>query len=292
MSTKVSFLDSDIQIHRKSLDPKVALHCEDFVSKLGFTMAAAYSRLEFKRAFLVHLAYLQRKIDECKSLTATLNVVLELTPHHDRKLKMAARAVGYLVSQLKSQQPLTDEVEAERACLILENLVESYWDWFDEGIGIDAIVNKTGCVRAAEAPRIRGGLLDVAIAKCKPSSIKCKINSFFDEESARFEQVKKQIDSLGADKSTELTNHSKIITEAKEDSRCLADDQKCRKLADSLIAVECASLPKTPAVFVSSNGKEHRHTTKALGLVLELYEAPRGVQNEKHVDSEPSNDGQ
>ncbi len=243
MSGKPLFLDTSIQVSRKSFDEIEANKINDVLNGYGFICTSSFVQLEFKQSYIQDLVYLHRILVVEKTFSGALYKTKSLNAHpgHYRKISNLLNALCNYFADTKSfsSGDDLDKVLAEKIALYLEIIIEDSWDWF--GSGVKHISEDTGCVRSKVPPTKKGKHFDARIQKCKSEKIYCTLNKFFEKKKDAFTAILDYIKSLDESKKKKPDELNKIVLTIEEglenpDNMCNSD--QCKRLGDALIAVE------------------------------------------------------
>ena len=249
MEGKPLFLDTSIQISRKSGDETETSKIEDFLNQHNFLCTSSYVRLEFKQSFIQDLRFLHRELFFEKSFIRVFSRVRRMNAHpgHKRKITNILTALLGWVAKTKSfhSDDNLDKDLAEHIELYLELVLENIWNWFEKSV--IHISDCTGCLRAKEPPKKKMNVFDVRVGKCKSTKIRCKLNKFFKEKEKEFNGIKdyiRKLDESEKKNPKELEGLALTIEEGLKSPDVLCETQNCRKLGDALIAVEAKHFKK------------------------------------------------
>ncbi len=246
-------VDTSLLIEQQKLE-KYAGPVKQALAPYGFKGISSYSKLEFKRAWLQRLGYLHTQClkSDVKSLVDVQDKVNRLlaSPHQRRRVQTCVDALLAFLRNDGRPSSISDHAQLGRLRSHCKLAVLSAAKAISEMATGE--FKRTGCVRAEELPKERSdGSLDVVIRQCKPTDIKCSIHTFFDENSSLFCRIAERIEA-DEDSSQELQTTAKHIRLAGEKSVHLCDDKHCRKIADTIIAID----GKDMDVFAANNDKD------------------------------------
>ncbi len=243
MSTKELFLDTSIQISRRSSDEDEIKKITKVLNEYEATCTSSYVRLEFKQSHIQDLIYLHKNLVKEKSITKIFRIIKGLNAHigHKRKLGNMMEALCAHFAGIKSfsSEDNFDEDLAEKVALSLELALENIWEWFEKSV--TKISDCTECIRAKEAPKKLTYVFEARVKSCKPSRMHCKLNSYFKEKEKEFIQIRdyiKGLDDSKKKKPDELNGIIEAIETGLKNPDDLCNTPVCRKLGDALIAVE------------------------------------------------------
>jgi len=245
MTNKALFLDTSIQISRKSWDEEELKKINEMINNYIFPTTSSYVKLEFKQSHIQDLVYLHRNLVMEQSFAHIFLKIHKLNAHpgHKRKLSNMSEALAGFFTETKSftSDGNLDKELAEKIVLYLEIVIEQIWDWFDNSVKY--VSDFTGCIRAKEPPKKKTLVYDATIKKCKSRKIYCKLNTFFKDREEDFKKILSQIrqlDDSKKNKPEELNNIASVIEEGLKNPDKLCDRSLCQKLGDALIAVEAS----------------------------------------------------
>jgi hypothetical protein len=109
-----------------------------------------------------------------------------------------------------------------------------------------------------------GGFIDMVIHRCDPDETNCNISRFFEKHREQFLAVRRAIEDLGSDASSELARAKTIIEKAEQTPDCLRNARNCRALGDILIALDGIDMD----CFAANNDSEWALLAEVLGKKL------------------------
>ncbi|GAX59107.1 hypothetical protein SCALIN_C01_0038 [Candidatus Scalindua japonica] len=243
MSAKPLFLDTSIQVSRKSSDENEINKINDILDKCDFICTSSFVQLEFKQSYIQDLVYLHKILVNEKTFSGAFLRTKKLNAHpdHRRKISNLLDAMGQFFANTNSfsSEDNFDKEIAEQMVIYLEIIIEDIWDWFESDV--KHVSEDTGCVRSKVPPKKKGRYFDARIQKCKSEKIHCKLNKFFEEKQDAFKAILDYIKSLDDSEKKKPGELNKIVLTIEEglknpDNMCNSD--QCKRLGDALIAVE------------------------------------------------------
>ena len=231
-----------------------------------FKGASSFSRLEFKYAWLQRLAYIY-EITKKPSVRSTLDV-LEWINNKLQGLNRRRGQVQTVFQALFTFLELDNGRIGGKAQLtrLRAHCKVAILDAVD---GFEQIVTGefkgTDCARAKQLAKERSdGSLDTSIRQCKRGRRECRVDDFFLEHRDLFTAISACI-AAAEDPSPELQEIREHIQAAMKDPEHLRDHQKCRRIADAIIAVDGRDME----VFAANNDREWRTIASAMNKHLQ-----------------------
>ena len=214
------FLDSSIHITRfesNAFDRKIHEALKEFPWK----GTASYTKVEFGNVILSCAYYYYRKLEELGDLEKLCDFL-----YHRLRYNNKYRQWSYSILR----ETFNRDEATERAKLLLSTLmatgtayISGYCDEVRDGI-------RCGWADQRVGPRI---------AWQRPNRPRnCRITEFFEENKPLFSQLRDTIEQMPEQQTRELEAFAKLIEQACKDVKVLKSCEKCRELADAIIAVE------------------------------------------------------
>ncbi len=155
-----------------------------------------------------------------------------------------------------------DQLLAEKARLLLENVIPRLYQWFAEE-SVDTVLNtRLSCDRAKEPPRKKTAAFETNLPNCKRGKNKnCRVEEVLREEGPA---LMRSLDSH-LEKSEQLRRAAGVIADVMRDAKADLSHGDCRNAGDCLIALEA----KGKATHsLSSNAREWEPLSVALGFTF------------------------
>ncbi len=260
-SSDHTFIDTDLHLHRLSIDPKIREAAQLEFDTNEPTAISAFTLVELKGSYIQRLKLLSEKVSRSDSLGEAI-ARIENTGGRASKM-MIAQIVTFLGGMNWSVTPWE---EAQRELLVrVDTQIGVSWEEFKAYV--DDIFDDFNCNRASEEPFSEGRRWNVTIPICRDGNGNCKILEFMDKFKEDLQRLVKALEALESEK---LTDELYKIRDAAK--RTIASEFpkykiKCRSIGDLLIALQS----KAGRRLVSSNHREHSHMHEPLGYTLKLF---------------------
>jgi hypothetical protein len=250
------FFDTDLQFHRRSVDPTIQSHASMMFEMLRPSAMSAFSLVELKGSYIQNLILLHRKISDSDNLRTA----------YTRINNTGGRKASIMVSELIKwlggiNFPVNPWAEARRQLLtLLDAQIAASWEEFQ--LSIDTIFNDFNCTRAQEEPQDEGDKWTASIPRCSNDNTKCTIVEFmrqFTNELTSLAEAIRAIDTTILTK--ELQHICNIVEKTLTNNKFPWEGTTCRQVGDLLIALQS----KLGKALISSNYKEHSQMSAPLG---------------------------
>ena len=254
--------DTDMQIHRLCEEPVVAGAAEELRASRRPVRVVAFSKVEFKGAYIQRLALLQNKVRDSDSLQELFA----------RVKNTGGRGAQMMLAQLIrciGRHLLDPPWSSAKAELLthLDAQVRESWVWFSSSV--DGEVDDALCTRATEPPKRVGSGWDVQIPECRKKNTRCKVNAFMVAEK---EAIQRVLDVLAGLPAEEMTDELRRIRREAADVHSTGsykwEGTTCRRVGDLLVALHA----RGARLLVTSNHREHTHLARAVGYPLEVFQ--------------------
>jgi hypothetical protein len=251
--------DTDMQIHRFCEEPRVGAAADKLRFERKPVHAVAFSKVEFKGAYIQRLALLQNKVRDSDSIQ---EVFVRVKNSGGRGAQMMlAQLIRFL-----GRESLRGDWSDTKAILLthLDAQIGEAWRWFSTNV--DGEVDSAKCTRAKEGPTRIGNGWDVGIPNCRKQNTRCRVSQFF---KGNTETLKHVIAIL--EKESSISDELQRILEIARDIVNTGvykwEGTTCRTVGDLLIGLEA----KDCRLFVTSNAKEHVLLSQGIGYPLEIF---------------------
>jgi len=234
---------------------------ESRVAGFDFKFAASLSLVEFKATVIQECITIHNQLRaKGARFTRARDVLLE--KGHPQTSLRAHIFNNYINVFAPSAFQVTKEMDeelAEKARLLLENVIPELFRWFGSEESVDPILrHKLRCDRALEAPVRKSAAFSTNLPNCRRGQNKtCRVEGLIREESPTL------IDRLrpSLDESEQLQRAFEVFKSVLGDPGRELSVSNCRRAGDCLIAME-GSGSATHAL--SSNAREWRAISEAV----------------------------
>jgi hypothetical protein len=264
MSVKDSmFFDTDMFIHKLSIDPSLRNSCElEFINNKPTSMSE-FSLVEFKGNYISSLILLRKKIHSSSSFAIAYSRIVNSGGR--KSILMLGQLMYYIDS---NSFPVKPWDKAQNLLLThLDAQIEIVWESLLRSV--DYINRSFNCTRAKEDPQDNNGNWSSTISKCRSTNTNCEINSFI---LTFIEEIKKLFSDISKipleSRTSELQKIYNISEKIIINNKFPFEGSTCRKVGDLLIALE-SSFGKG---LISSNYKEHSILSKSLNYNFINYD--------------------
>jgi len=261
-ATGRALLDTTVQVDRlkyQSRKEKLELLLADYEFKFGTSI----SLVEFKATVIQQCITIHNQLRARGArFTQARDWLLE-KDHPQSKLR-AHIFNNYLAVFARSSLQITqeeDEVLAEKARLLLENIIPELFRWFSSDDSVDAILkDKLRCDRAREAPIKKGAAYNTNSPSCRRGQNKtCHVEELIRSESpVLIERLKASFGN-----SEQLQRAVEVFESVIQNREKELSVTDCRRAGDCLIAIEATG---SVTHALSSNAREWQPISEALDL--------------------------
>lgn len=254
--SKLSLFDSDMLIHRVSIDKPVAQKALNYFNQYTPTAISEFSRVEIKSNYVQSMILLRKKIEKSHSFT---DVCSRIQNSQDRKAKLMLGMLAEYLGGTNLPVHKWDQVKRQFLTIIDSQIPRLLEDICGK---IDETLRDFQCTRAYEEPEESGDTWRAPIAICRRDNTKCTISEFMQ---SNLNELKSLLDYLEVQPQAQLTDELRrimvSIRHILKNGYHPEQEIKCRSIGDLLIALE----GKDTRQLISSNYKEHFHLSKGLG---------------------------
>jgi hypothetical protein len=258
---RYTFLDTDLHIHRLSIDPPVRKAATAIFENNRPTAISAFSLVELKGNYIQDLILLRRKISDSDSFEIAAARILSTGGR--RCFRMLAQFIASIGGVAYQINPW---LEGQRQLLVyLDGQIAASWEEFRESI--DRVFDDFRCTRATEPPTDDTGTWTATVPHCTTSNVRCTIVDFMKQHSADLERLVHVLTSLDPTIMTEELRRIAKVAKQTITKSFPWEGTTCRSVGDLLIALQS----KSGKSLVSSNYKEHRQMSVPLGYEFQEF---------------------
>jgi hypothetical protein len=273
--TKRLFLDTTIQVDRvlKDQPPERLAPLKALLAEFDCLITCSYSRLEFKRVVIQHLALVLDYLREEQSYFGALLRAQAVGATRPRRASTLISITAWLGLNVQGQIEATlgegiDRQLALKAESYIRNAILFLWKRFDKSVR--SVQDRTQCKRATEGPRrTTNGGLDVAIPHSKCKARECNNANFFRSNLPRLKALRDKLRQLsqaagGTKLTKELETALKQIEAGITNPSSFYDYQTCVSIGDVWLHLEAAVAGVKD--FAPTNDKESQVLCPIFGL--------------------------
>ena len=254
--------DTDMLIHRHSIDPRVSEAAQRRWQVAHSAAIASFSRVEFKGNYIQDLILLRRKVADSDSIKEAFA----------RVQHTGGRKSGLMLAQLVTligedefhARPWNKSQGVMLAALDLQVLAA----WEELEALSDAIIDELACTRASEPPTGENGTWSATIPHCVRRNTRCRVVRFFTDNREKLEHLQQHLEGMTDRLSPQLQKILDITRRTLSEGRFPWEGTTCRSgIGDLLIGLQAVGA----RVMVSSNKAEHETLSEALRYAFEEF---------------------
>ncbi len=249
------FVETSVHVSRLK-SPLMRKKIDESIDKFAAVGSSTYVKLEYGNVVLQIVTYLNNQLRKRGSLEAVrYHVANELdAKYHVAYIKWSFNLLSSFAGKTDGTERLAHALEA--MLLLGTRAIDSK---------VDAILDGIGCIWAGQDSS-RGWRKP---SKCETRRPGCRIDQFFRENTGLFRDIKSAIDETQEqDLTTQLRGSQALIPEAEREPEQLRVYEKCRALADAIIAVQSLQGERGYSSFFTQNKAESKVLCKALKQLL------------------------
>jgi len=256
------FLETTIQITRRSGDLERKEKIEKFIIQYQKRITSSYVKMEFKRRYIGDLVYLFNLISDADNFCDVYDKLKILPPVQHRRISGILGSFGHFfldIKDNKTTQSIGDYL-LEAGYIFFKNAIELSWQDFDKNI--DNILDETDCLNAKSGPVLKKARFYNQLS-CKQNGKVCKMKEFVLKNR---EFLKKIYDKLShiENLDDEQKKTKGIVEGALKYPQNMANYKNCSSCGDVIISLEC---PEDTEIF-TTNTKHFSPICEAIGKIV------------------------
>jgi hypothetical protein len=255
-----ALLDTTVQLDRRKTESRKQ-KLEALLAQFDWRFSTGISLVEFKATFIQECLTIHNQLRRSRArFTRVRDALLE---KKGQQISLRAHIFNNIVQVFATSFDITEEKDlllAEKARLLLENIIPQLYDWFATE-SVDVVLNdRIACDRAREPPRKKRAAFEVNLPECKRGKNKhCHVEDVIREDGP--ELVKSLEPHLAT--SDQLQTAVTIFRRVLQNPKAELSHGDCRNAGDCLITLE-AKGKATHAL--SSNVREWQPLSATLGF--------------------------
>ncbi len=259
-----ALLDTTVQLDRRKTESR-RKKIEALLNGFDWKFSTGISLLEFKATVIQECLTIHNQLR--RSGAAFTRVRDALLEKKGQQISLRAHIFNNVLQVFAGSFDITEEKDrllAEKARLLLENIIPRLYDWFAKE-SVDTVLNAgLDCDRAKEPPRKKTAAFEANIPECKRGKNKfCHVEEVIREEGPTL--LKSLEPHLAA--SEQLQRAAEVFQSVFTNPKADLSHSNCRNAGDCLSTLE-AKGKATHAL--SSNAKEWKPLSDALGFEFVL----------------------
>ena len=255
-----ALLDTTVQLDRQKTEAR-RQKLESILAEFDWKFSTGISLVEFKATVIQECITIHNQFRRTGArFTRARDALLE---KKGRQISLRAHIFNNLLHVFASSFDISEETDsrlAEKARLLLENIIPQLYDWFAKE-SVDTVLNdRIACDRANEPPRKKRAAFEINLPECKRGTNKnCHVERVI-------RQAGPQLTILlepHITHSDQLRNAVDTFRKVLENTKTELSHGDCRRAGDCLIALEAEG--KATHVL-SSNAREWKPLSDVLGF--------------------------
>ncbi len=256
-----TFLDTDLHIHRLSVDASVKAAARTVFETNHPTAMSAFSLVELKGSYIQDLILVRKKISDADSFEKACARILNTGGR--RCLLMMAQLINLMGG---TDYEISPWIEARRQLLVyLDAQIEISWEEFRNSV--DNIFDDFKCTRATEPPTDDGVNWSASVPHCTEANTTCTIVNYMRGHTNDLKRLFETLNSLDPELLTQELRRIKSVVNKTIEKNYPWKGKTCRSVGDLLIGLQS----KSGKVLISSNYKEHAKMCGPLGYTFQEF---------------------